>query len=420
MQHLILSCLESRVEENGALFGRYLLGPFRTGQATTIATALRRALLSEVRGIAITGAEIRGACHQYSSIKGVRESALDILLNLKQVVLSGAVAQDLPAIGYIDVQGPKVVTSGDLALPNGISCVNSKQLIATLSSTGLLQVKFIISAGKSSLTFYAQSAYSLSKEVFQPKARWGEAGKMSLYTKKRFKQKWRGQQKSSSLNGSSTFNSKAFRTLWGKKENTTIYIKRRRLDSLNLPPEEPVSDLSHAFSSHSSHNTRWPGAEKFNRRKEPLPIEEKLLGGTNQPLKKIIEVNSSRLKEKLTGDHKSGSSIPNKRSTKHGFDTRKAKPLFFDKSIDKFQEVTAGPLEADLGLDDDSRSVLPVNPIFAPITRVNFAIQIDEQWQEPRERVIFEVWSNGSINPRQAIHEAATNLVYSFSLLRSI
>ena len=65
-----------------------------------------------------------------------------------------------------------------------------------------------------------------------------------------------------------------------------------------------------------------------------------------------------------------------------------------------------------------SRSVLPIDPNFTPITRVNFAIQVDEQWQEPRERIVLEVWSNGSIHPRQAIHEAATNLVYIFSLLR--
>ena len=106
MQHLVFSCLESRVEDNGALFGRYLLGPLRVGQATTIATALRRALLSEVRGLAITAVEIKGASHQYSSIKGIRESALDIILNLKQVVLSGNITYDLPAVGYIDVQGP--------------------------------------------------------------------------------------------------------------------------------------------------------------------------------------------------------------------------------------------------------------------------------------------------------------------------
>ena len=168
MPHLIFSCLESRVEDNGVLFGRYLLGPLRIGQATTIATALRRGLLSEVRGICITAVEIVGASHQYSSIKGVRESALDIILNLKEIVLRGTPVHDLPAVGYIDIQGPRIVTANDLILPNGICCVNSNKLIATLSANGLLKIKFVISAGKSSLTPYTKS---LSESVFQPKTR---------------------------------------------------------------------------------------------------------------------------------------------------------------------------------------------------------------------------------------------------------
>ena len=92
-----------------------------------------------------------------------------------------------------------------------------------------------------------------------------------------------------------------------------------------------------------------------------------------------------------------------------------SRPVFFEKSVGTF---THNLLSEDTKKSEKVRSVLPVDPIFAPITRVNFAIQIDEQWQEPRERIVLEIWSNGSIHPRQAIHEAATNLVYIFSLLR--
>ena len=88
------------------------------------------------------------------------------------------------------------------------------------------------------------------------------------------------------------------------------------------------------------------------------------------------------------------------------------KPIFYTKPIEK---AFSNPVEKQV---KDLRSILPVDPVFSPITRVNFAIQIDDQWQEPRERIIFEVWSNGGIHPRQAITEAATNLVYLFSLLR--
>src|SRR5579875_2299780 len=146
MEHLILSCLESRLEEGGLLYGRFLLGPFRIGQGITVATALRRTLLSELQGIAITAVEIDGATHQYSSIIGVQESALDITLNLKQVVLAGRGTNELPAIGYINVLGPKEVCGKDLRLPSGISCINKNQHIATISSNGALSMKFLISS----------------------------------------------------------------------------------------------------------------------------------------------------------------------------------------------------------------------------------------------------------------------------------
>ena len=219
MPHLIFSCLESRIEDNGALFGRYLLGPLRIGQATTVATALRRALLSEIQGIGITAVEIVGASHQYSSIKGVRESVLDILLNLKQIVLRGTTAHDLPAIGYIDVQGPGIVTASNLILPNGICCVNSNQLIATLSANGLLKIKFIVSVGKSRLTPYTDSAHFLNEKIFQPKTRLGESGKLPLHHRRRLRQTENTLTKGQGYEPRHFwFSSKLHKIVWGKRE----------------------------------------------------------------------------------------------------------------------------------------------------------------------------------------------------------
>lgn len=250
MQHLVFSCLESRVEDNGALFGRYLLGPLRVGQATTIATALRRALLSEVRGLAITTVEIRGASHQYSSIKGIRESALDIILNLKQVVLSGNIKHDLPAVGYIDVQGPKAVTANDLRLPNGICCVNTHHPIATLSTNGLLKMRFVISAGKNRLTPYTDSAHTISEDIFQPKIRSIERKELPLYQRKSVRQELnklferQKQDRRDSFAKSkefsftprekrvTLFHSSLHKTLWRKGENLLLYSKKRRSNNL--------------------------------------------------------------------------------------------------------------------------------------------------------------------------------------------
>ena len=80
-------CKESRIENNRSFYGSFSLGPFDAGQSITIANALRRTLLSELKGLAITSAEIEGAFHEYSTLPGVRDSILDILLNLKDIVL---------------------------------------------------------------------------------------------------------------------------------------------------------------------------------------------------------------------------------------------------------------------------------------------------------------------------------------------
>ena len=64
------------------------------------------------------------------------------------------------------------------------------------------------------------------------------------------------------------------------------------------------------------------------------------------------------------------------------------------------------------------RSFLPIDAVFMPVNSVNFSLQTDDQWQEPKERIILELWTNGSVSPRQALHEAAACLVHVFSLFR--
>ena len=402
MQHLIFSCLESRVEDNGALFGRYLLGPLRIGQATTIATALRRSLLSEVQGIAITAVEISGASHQYSSIKGVRESALDIILNLKQVVLSGTITHNLPAIGYLQIQGPRAVIANDLVLPNGICCINTNQLIATLSANGLLNMKFVISGGKSCSTPYTESAHKISKKIFTPKTCWRENEELPFYRRKQIKDR-------TSQPRSFLLNKKVDTTIWGKgqpllsksaKSESNLFPSRQgsKVIVYNQKRRSDVTSRSvvQSFDENSGLSVNLPLAQNYSSQKgkdaHPLKSLQEALFTINE--KHIAAAAAKRFHRRL-----------------HSLEYIKdrIKPIFYTKPIEK-----ANTLQEK----QEDRFVLPVDPLFSPITRVNFAIQIDDQWQEPRERIVFEVWSNGSIHPRQAISEAATNLVYFFSLLR--
>ena len=147
-------CLELRVERDGTIYGRYRLGSFKRGYGVSIAATLRRAMLSELPGIALTAVDIEGVAHEYCTMRGVRESVLDITCNLKEVVLAGHLpskqeSEPSQAIfGHLSVQGPATVRGRDLKLPGGLRCVNPEQYIATLAHDGVLRMRVLISAGK--------------------------------------------------------------------------------------------------------------------------------------------------------------------------------------------------------------------------------------------------------------------------------
>ena len=151
MEDLVISCLESRVEENRNLYARFLVGPFLKGDALTVATALRRVLLSSVESIGITALYIQGITHEFSTIVGVRESVLELSLNFGAIVLTydKTLYQkksffDKLQIGYLQVQGPKVIYANHLKLPLGVKLVDPTQYIATVSKKGSIILKFII------------------------------------------------------------------------------------------------------------------------------------------------------------------------------------------------------------------------------------------------------------------------------------
>lgn len=151
MKKFLISCLESRVEPDGVLYGRYLFGPLPRGQGVTIATALRRSLLAEVPGLAVTSAEIVGVHHEYSIIPGTRESVIDLLLNLKKLIFTSTSVHRAKSVGYISVRGPGKITGRDLRLPPGLQCVNPDVVLAHVAADGFVNLKLVISSGKNYL-----------------------------------------------------------------------------------------------------------------------------------------------------------------------------------------------------------------------------------------------------------------------------
>ena len=89
MAQFKIECIESNTDTDRSQYGKFVLEPLERGQGTTVGNALRRVLLSNLEGTAITSVRVAGVNHEFATIEGVREDVLEILLNLKEVVLLG-------------------------------------------------------------------------------------------------------------------------------------------------------------------------------------------------------------------------------------------------------------------------------------------------------------------------------------------
>jgi|TARA_B100000787_G_C16161341_1_gene281542 DNA-directed RNA polymerase subunit alpha len=123
--------VESYSNDLGEQTSRFLLNGLAQGQGLTIGNTLRRVLLTELKGTAITAVRINGINNEFATIPGVREDVLEILLNLKQIKFKGLL--DVPFLTHISVQGPQIITAGNIDLLPELSVLNPRHYIATLS-----------------------------------------------------------------------------------------------------------------------------------------------------------------------------------------------------------------------------------------------------------------------------------------------
>ena len=135
-----IKCLNSDTIESGACHGQFLINQLKPGQGITIGNQLRRVLLSDVGGIAITAVRIAGISHEFSTIPGVREDILEILLNLKGIVLRSDTKT--PQFGRLSIQGPGVVTADLIQLPPGLDLINPNHYIMTVSTANIIEIEF--------------------------------------------------------------------------------------------------------------------------------------------------------------------------------------------------------------------------------------------------------------------------------------
>jgi DNA-directed RNA polymerase subunit alpha len=145
MAQFQIECVESDNTNDRSLYGKFVLEPLERGQGITVGNALRRVLLSNLEGTAVTAVRIAGVTHEFMTVPGVREDVLDILLNMKEVVLRSYASQT--QIGRLLVQGPATVTAEHFELPPEVEVIDFDQYIATLSAGSTLEMEFRIEKG---------------------------------------------------------------------------------------------------------------------------------------------------------------------------------------------------------------------------------------------------------------------------------
>jgi len=129
--------------------GLFEFGPLEKGYGVTIGNTLRRILLSSLEGYAITGVKIIGVDHEFSTIKGVIEDVVDIVLNLKQVRFKKTSSADDSEKIYISIKGKDQFTAGDISrYTNSFTVLNPELVICNLEPTVNMEIELVVQKGR--------------------------------------------------------------------------------------------------------------------------------------------------------------------------------------------------------------------------------------------------------------------------------
>lgn len=141
-----LTPTEIVVEESGPTRSKILLEPLEQGFGHTLGNALRRIILSSMPGTAVSEVKIDGVLHEYSTIEGVQEDVIDILLNLKDLSVRLTEVEDAELT--LSKSGSGVVTAADIELSTGVEVINPDHHIATLNEEGSINMTMKVTRGR--------------------------------------------------------------------------------------------------------------------------------------------------------------------------------------------------------------------------------------------------------------------------------
>lgn len=146
MEKPVIECVNTQITSDGLHYGKFEAEPLERGYGTTIGNSLRRVLLSDLEGAAITAIKVEGIPHEFSSIPGVVEDVIDIILNLKGLVLRSYSSE--PKTIKLSVNRSGAVTGADIIADAEVEIVNPNWYIATVNEGTNLEMELMVEKGK--------------------------------------------------------------------------------------------------------------------------------------------------------------------------------------------------------------------------------------------------------------------------------
>ncbi len=150
----------------------FVIEPLEPGFGYTLGNSLRRTLLSSIPGAAVTGIRIDGVLHEFSTVEGVKEDVTEIILNIKNLVVSSE--HDEPITAYLRKQGAGNVTAADISAPAGVEVHNPELHIATLNDKASFELELTIERGRGYVSSaqnrneYAEAGHIPVDSIYSP------------------------------------------------------------------------------------------------------------------------------------------------------------------------------------------------------------------------------------------------------------
>lgn len=154
----------ANIEEHSATSATFTIEPLHAGYGNTLGNSLRRVLLSSIEGAAIVAFRIEGATHEFTTVEGVKEDVVDIMLNLKNICLK--VYSDQPIELRIEKKGAGAITAGDIKTTADVEVINPEQIICNVDDPKKsIVIDLVVEAGRGYRTIEESSESRLHSDM---------------------------------------------------------------------------------------------------------------------------------------------------------------------------------------------------------------------------------------------------------------